>query len=50
MKELQELHNFYVEGLKLDGKPEKGERKLIDDVVLIINEVLKPVSEEGSFS
>ena len=26
----------------MDGKPEKGERKLADDLVLLINEILEP--------
>ena len=31
---------IYVE---LDGKPEKGERKMADDLVILINEVLEPL-------
>lgn len=27
--------------LDVDGKPEKGERKLADDVILVINELLE---------
>ena len=29
--------------VELDGKPEKGERKLADDLVILINEVLEPL-------
>ncbi len=43
---VKEMHNEYLNGLKLDGKPEKGERKMADDLILIINEVLKPYSNE----
>ena len=27
--------------MNIDGKPEKGERKIADDLVLIINEILE---------
>jgi hypothetical protein len=36
------LHQDYQKYLDLDGKPEKGERKLADDLVLVINSILKP--------
>ena len=36
----QTLLGHYVEFAKLDGKPEKGERKFADDFVLILDEVL----------
>lgn len=40
-KELvQLLQNHYFKAIKLDGKPEKGERKLADDFVLLIYELL----------
>lgn len=29
--------------LELDSKPEKGERKIADDIVIIINEILDPL-------
>jgi hypothetical protein len=29
--------------VELDGKPEKGERKMADDLVILINEVLEPL-------
>ena len=35
------FENHYTESLTLDGKPEKGERKLADDFVLILNETLE---------
>ena len=41
------MHEEYLEMLVLDGKPEKGERKLADDLILVINDMLKP-SESGS--
>ena len=34
------LQNEYFEAIFLDGKPEKGERKLADDFILMINELL----------
>lgn len=36
----QALLGNYLEFAKLDGKPEKGERKFADDFVLILDEVL----------
>ena len=30
----------YLQYAKLDGKPEKGERKIADDFVLILDELL----------
>ena len=36
------LHDEYLNSLELDGKPEKGERKVADDLVLLINDILKP--------
>jgi len=42
------LLGMYLEFSKLDGKPEKGERKIADDFVLILDEVLQEVaSAEG---
>lgn len=32
---------MYLEYAKLDGKPEKGERKIADDFVLILSEVIE---------
>lgn len=34
------LLNMYLTYAKLDGKPEKGERKIADDFLLILDEVL----------
>ena len=34
------MHSDYFKFLDLDGKPEKGERKLGDDMVLLINIIL----------
>jgi hypothetical protein len=39
------MHEEYLKTLELDTKPEKGERKLADDWVLIINEVLEKDSK-----
>jgi hypothetical protein len=41
------MHSEYLNALKLDGKPEKGERKMADDLILLINEVLKPFSDNN---
>ena len=35
------MHKEYLRIIELDGKPEKGERKLADDLVILINEVLE---------
>lgn len=32
---------MYLEFSKLDGKPEKGERKIADDFVLVMSEALE---------
>ena len=37
------MHNQYMTFVELDGKPEKGERKMADDLVILINEVLEPL-------
>jgi hypothetical protein len=37
---IKSLHNEYMKAMELDGKPEKGERKLADDIVIVINEVI----------
>jgi len=39
------MHGEYLKTLELDSKPEKGERKLADDWVLIINELLEKDSK-----
>jgi len=39
VQRLKELQSNYQEYSKLDGKPEKGERKAADDFILLINEV-----------
>ena len=41
---VQELHEQYLRVLEQDGKPEKGERKLADDLVILINELLDSTS------
>jgi N-acetyltransferase B complex (NatB) non catalytic subunit len=38
---VQTLQDEYFGSIGLDGKPEKGERKAADDLVLMINEVLQ---------
>jgi len=35
------MHEEYLRILELDSKPEKGERKLADDLVILINECLE---------
>jgi hypothetical protein len=35
------MHEEYMQALKLDSKPEKGERKLADDIVILINELVE---------
>ena len=40
----QELLKAYLKYSKLDGKPEKGERKIADDFVLILDELLAEAS------
>jgi hypothetical protein len=37
---VKQVYSDYLEYSELDGKPEKGERKLADDLVIIINEIL----------
>jgi hypothetical protein len=46
--EVIKMHQEYIEALELDSKPEKGERKLADDLVILINEVLAPLSSRES--
>ena len=36
---------MYKEFVELDGKPEKGERKLADDMVLVLNENLRDLPD-----
>ena len=36
--ELNELQQSYLQALELDSKPEKGERKIADDWIILINE------------
>ena len=44
----ENLLGMYLEFSRLDGKPEMGERKIADDFVLILDEVLEEVaSSEG---
>ena len=35
---------MYLKFSRLDGRPEKGERKIADDFVLILDEVLQEVA------
>ena len=35
------MHREYMEMLELDGKPEKGERKRADDMVIVIDELME---------
>ena len=42
---IKELETLYITYSKLDGKPEKGERKMADDFVLIMDEVLAEEAE-----
>lgn len=35
------LQEEYLRALDLDGKPEKGERKLADDLVILIDELME---------
>ena len=36
--QLVELQQAYQDAILLDSKPEKGERKLADDFIVLINE------------
>lgn len=45
---VQSMQDMYFEALSLDGKPEKGERKIADDFVLMINESLEQDSQVTS--
>lgn len=40
------MSSEYFRILELDSKPEKGERKLADDLVILISEVLETHSKE----
>lgn len=46
--ETQQLLTHYFEFAQLDGKPEKGERKIADDFVLVLDEVLAESSAQES--
>jgi hypothetical protein len=35
------LHSEYFKLLDVDGKPEKGERKIADELVILINEIIE---------
>lgn len=41
LEDVKEMHKEYLKILEMDGKPEKGERKLADDLVILINEVME---------
>jgi hypothetical protein len=43
--EVAELQDFYFSAIQLDGKPEKGERKIADDFVILINEINNDAKE-----
>lgn len=43
---VQQLQNEYFDAILMDGKPEKGERKLADDYILMINELLDEDSDQ----
>ena len=34
--------------LEIDGKPEKGERKIADDIVILINEMVEEETRQSS--
>ncbi len=38
---VKQIHEDYLKISEEDGKPEKGERKIADDLVLVINELLQ---------
>ena len=40
----ESLLNQYLQYAKLDGRPEKGERKFADDFILILDEIMEEVS------
>ena len=42
----EQLLKLYIEFAKLDGKPEKGERKIADDFILIYDELLQEIVDE----
>ena len=44
---IEELQSLYFSAIELDGKPEKGERKLADDYIVLINEIF---IERGSLN
>jgi hypothetical protein len=43
VESVKSLHSEYVRVLELDSKPEKGERKIADDLVILINELMEPM-------
>jgi hypothetical protein len=43
--EVAELQDSYFSTIQLDGKPEKGERKIADDFVILINEIHNDAKE-----
>ena len=45
---IRELHEEYFRVIEVDGKPEKGERKIADELVLLINEILEEISAGSS--
>ena len=44
--EIKRLLGLYLKYAKLDGKPEKGERKMADDFVLLLNEAIGELVEK----
>jgi N-acetyltransferase B complex (NatB) non catalytic subunit len=47
-KVIRDLHEEYFTVIEVDGKPEKGERKIADELVLLINEILEETSAGSS--
>ena len=46
--QIKELELMYKEFVELDGKPEKGERKLADDMILVLNENINELPEASA--
>jgi hypothetical protein len=40
-EQIMKLQKFYLQFISLDGKPAKGERKIADDFVILIHEILE---------
>ena len=48
VKLVQQLQDQYFAACILDGKPLKGERKMADDFVLMINEILQAEADKNT--